>query len=249
MLDGKVVVVTGAASGIGREAAIRMAKAGARLLLADTDVEHGREIESLVRAEGAPATFVQTDISREDDVRRMVEAAIEVYGRLDGAFNNAAIAPAGILLHEMTSDVWQRNVSINLTGTFYCMKHEIRLMLERGGSIVNTSSASGTNAFPLAAEYCATKHGVLGLMRNAALDYGKRNIRVNAILPGAVRTPMLMKAVADDPAVEAYLRSIHPIGRYAEPGEIAEAAIWLLSDKSSFVTGAAIPIDGGYTVH
>jgi 2,5-dichloro-2,5-cyclohexadiene-1,4-diol dehydrogenase 1 len=250
MLRDKVIIVTGASSGIGREAAQLMAQAGAKVLMSDMNGDAGEEAAREIVAGGGTARFVRTDISQEAEVRAMVDAAIESYGRLDGAFNNAAIAQLSIPLHELPTEVWQRNIDVNLTGTFFCMKYQIAAMLETGkGSIVNTSSAAGVNAFPLAPEYCSSKHGVVGLTRNAALDYGNRNIRVNAILPGAVRTPMLMKAMTENLGMEEYLRSIHPLGRYAEPSEIAQAALWLLSDAASFITGAAIPVDGGYTTH
>ena len=250
MLKGKVIIVTGAGSGIGHVAAQLMAKAGAKVLLSDVNVESGTKAEREIIEAGGTAKFIKTDIANENEVRAMIDAATETYGGLDGAFNNAAIAQLSIPLHELPTEIWQRNIDINLTGTFFCMKYEIIAMLQSGGgSIVNTASAAGVVAFPLAPEYCSSKHGVIGLTRNAALDYGGKNIRVNAILPGAVRTPMLMKAITENPGMEDYLRSIHPLGRYAEPSEIAEAALWLLSDAASFITGAAIPVDGGYTTH
>ena len=250
MLKGKVIIVTGAGSGIGHVAAQLMAKAGAKVLLSDVNVESGTKAEREIIEAGGTAKFIKTDIANENEVRAMIDAATETYGGLDGAFNNAAIAQLSIPLHELPTEIWQRNIDINLTGTFFCMKYEIIAMLQSGGgSIVNTASAAGVVGFPLAPEYCSSKHGVIGLTRNAALDYGGKNIRVNAILPGAVRTPMLMKAITENPGMEDYLSSIHPLGRYAEPSEIAEAALWLLSDAASFITGAAIPVDGGYTTH
>ncbi|MGE3599544.1 MAG: SDR family NAD(P)-dependent oxidoreductase [Dehalococcoidia bacterium] len=250
MLEGKAVIVTGAGSGIGRSAAQLMSKAGARVLISDVNEGGLRDTAALVMAAGGTVELFRADISKENEARSMVDAAVSAFGRLDGAFNNAAIAQLSIPLHELPTEVWQRNIDINLTGTFFCMKYEIIAMLRNGGgSIVNTSSAAGVNAFPLAPEYCSSKHGVIGLTRNAALDYGGKSIRVNAVLPGAVRTPMLMKAMTENPGMEEYLRSIHPLGRYGEPEEIAQAALWLLSDAASFITGAAIPVDGGYTTH
>lgn len=250
MLKGKVIIVTGAGSGIGYVAAQLMAKAGAKVLLSDVNVESGTKAEREIIEAGGTAKFIKADIANENEVRAMIDAATETYGGLDGAFNNAAIAQLSIPLHELPTEIWQRNIDINLTGTFFCMKYEIIAMLQSGGgSIVNTASAAGVVAFPLAPEYCSSKHGVVGLTRSAALDYGGKNIRVNAILPGAVRTPMLMKAMTENPGMEDYLRSIHPLGRYAEASEVAEAALWLLSDAASFITGAAIPVDGGYTTH
>lgn len=250
MLQGKSIIVTGAGSGVGRSAALLIARAGGNVLLADVNEEGGRETLEMIVKEGGKAKFVRTDIAVEDDARRMVESAVAAFGRLDGAFNNAAIAQTSVLLHELSAKAWQRNLDINLTGTFFCMKYQITAMLKTGGgSIVITSSAAGVNGFPLAPEYCSSKHGVIGLMRNAAVDYGGKGIRVNAILPGAIRTPMLMKAMTENPGMEEYLKSIHPLGRYSEPDEVAQSALWLLSDMASFVTGAAIPVDGGYTTH
>lgn len=250
MLDGKVIIITGAGSGIGRDAAHMMAAAGARLILADMNADAGKAVEADIAARGGQARFLATDIAREADCKALADAALADHGRLDGAFNNAAIAQLSIPLHDLPADVWQRNIDVTLTGTFFCMKYQIRAMLANGGgAIVNTSSAAGVAAFPLAPEYCSAKHGVVGLTRNAALDYGGKGIRVNAILPGAVRTPMLMKAMGENAGMEAYLKTIHPLGRYAEPNEVAAAAMWLLSDQASFITGAAIPVDGGYTAH
>jgi 2,5-dichloro-2,5-cyclohexadiene-1,4-diol dehydrogenase 1 len=191
---------------------------------------------------------VHTDISKEDDVRNMVHAAINSYGRLDGAFNNAAIPLAGYKLHELPTEAWQRNIAINLTGTFFCMKYEILEMLKTGGgSIVNTSSAAAVAGVATASEYCAGKNGVIGMTRAAAAEYGKERIRINTVLPGGTRTPMILEAFRLNPSYEGVVAGTHPIGRLAEPEEIAEAAAWLLSDAASFVTGASIAVDGGYT--
>ncbi len=250
MFKGKSVIVTGAGSGVGRSAGLLIARAGGSVLLADVNEQGGQETLAMIVKEGGKAKFMRTDIAVEDDARRMVESAVAAYGRIDGAFNNAAIAQTSVLLHELTAEAWRRNLDINLTGTFFCMKYQIAAMLKTGGgSIVITSSAAGVNGFPLAPEYCSSKHGVIGLMRNAAVDYGGKGIRVNAILPGAIRTPMLMKAMTENPGMEEYLKSIHPLGRYSEPDEVAQSALWLLSDAASFVTGAAIAVDGGYTTH
>ena len=178
----------------------------------------------------------------------MVDATLASFGRLDAAFNNAAIPQANRLLAELSTEEWRRCIDIDLTGTFFCLKYEIIAMLKTGGgAIVNTSSTCGVTAFPVAAEYCAAKHGVIGLTRAAALDYGTRGIRVNAIIPAATRTPMLEKLINEKPEMEEHLNKMHPIGRYSQPEEVALAAIWLLSDEASFVTGAALPVDGGFT--
>jgi 2,5-dichloro-2,5-cyclohexadiene-1,4-diol dehydrogenase 1 len=251
MLAGKVVIVTGAAAGIGRTAAARMAAVGAKVVLADINAEAGADNAREIRDAGGEALFVPTDIASEDAVRAMVDAATDRFGRLDGAFNNGAVASRGGRIHEMTLEAWQRTLSVNLTGTFLCMKYEIAAMLESGGgAIVNTSSTAGLCAFPMIPDYCAAKHGVIGLTRNAARDYGERKIRVNALAPGSVRTPMLQSAVLDsDPAAEARIVAGNPLGRISEPFEQADAAIWLLSDTASYVTGAVIPVDGGYSAN
>jgi 2,5-dichloro-2,5-cyclohexadiene-1,4-diol dehydrogenase 1 len=247
-LHNKSIVMTGAGSGMGREAALLAAKAGARITVADIGVEGGEETVRRITAEGGAAQFIRTDISDEAQVEAMVAAAVSAYGRLDGAFNNAAIPQTGHVIHELSSELFRRAMDINVIGTFYCMKHEIIAMLNNGGgSVVNTASTAGVTAFPTAGEYITSKHAVIGLTKSAALDYGTKNIRVNAILPGATLTPMLEGAIASIAGLEQYLIDQQPIGRLAHPAEIATAAVWLLSDHASFVTGASFPVDGGYT--
>lgn len=250
MLEGKVIILTGAATGIGEAAGRRMGELGAKLILADVNVEAGQANERAIRDAGGEALFVKTDVSSESDARAMVEAAIKHYGRLDGAFNNGAIASRGGKIHEMSLEAWQRTQDVNLTGVFLCMKYEITAMLQTGGgSIVNTASTAGIRAFPMIPDYCASKHGVVGISRNAAADYGGQQIRVNVIAPGAVLTPMLKTTVLDlDPGAEKRITRATPLGRISDPMEQAEAAIWLLSDASSYVTGAILPVDGGSTV-
>lgn len=244
----KVVIVTGGGSGVGRSTATIVARRGGCVLIADIDEKNGLETERLLTESGGKARFVRTDIAREQDVQRMVEAALSEFGRIDCGFNNAAIPQANIPAAELTLEQWQKCLDIDLTGTFLCLKYEILAMLETGGgAIVNTSSTCGVTAFPLAAEYCAAKHGVIGLTRAAALDYGPKGIRVNAIIPAATRTPMLTRLIDELPEMEEHLNKMHPIGRYSEPEEVAHAAVWLLSDEASFVIGAAIPVDGGFT--
>jgi 2,5-dichloro-2,5-cyclohexadiene-1,4-diol dehydrogenase 1 len=247
-MTGKSVIVTGGASGMGRAAAIIIAQRGGMLIVADIDDAGGEATVAKIKRSGGTARFIHTDISKEVDVVRMVQAAMQAYNRLDGAFNNAAIPLAGHRLHELPVDAWQRDIDINLTGTFLCVKYEIIEMLKTaGGSIVNTSSAAAVAGVATASEYCASKSGVLGMTRAVAAEYGRDGIRVNAILPGGTRTPMIMEAFRLNPGYESVVAGTHPLGRLAEPEEIAEAAAWLLSDAASFVTGAAIPVDGGYT--
>ncbi|AQV94162.1 oxidoreductase [Cupriavidus necator] len=249
MLDGKVIVVTGAARGIGRAAAYAMAQAGASLALADFDEDGANTTAAQVARLGARCVVVRADVSREEEVAGLVNAAVARFGRLDGAFNNAGIEQRNTPLHLLSEAQWNAVNDVNLKGVFFCLKHEIRAMLETGGgAIVNTSSALGRVAIPNAAEYCASKGGVLGLSKAAAVEYGSQGIRVNAILPGVIRTPMIDSLVSQPqfagllPALEAR----HPIGRLGEPDEIAQAAVWLLSDLASFVNGSEFSVDGGY---
>ena len=248
MLDGKVIILTGASGGIGRASAVAMAKEGARLALVDRDAGGIEALRDQMLSLGFEAEASPADIAQEDAVATMVGGVLTRYGQLDGAFNNAGIEQGNQLLHEMSEATWAKGVAVNLTGVFFCMKHEIRAMLDQGaGAIVNTSSGLGETAVPRAAEYIAAKHGVIGLTRAAAIDYGPHGIRVNAILPGIVRTPMVERAAKDAEfaiMLEA-LTARHPIGRLGFPHEIGAAAAWLLSDQASFVNGVPMPVDGG----
>lgn len=246
-IEGKSIIVTGAANGIGEAAAILFAENGARVTAADIN-DRGAEVVEKIRAAGGTAQFIRTDVAREEDVKAMIAAAMAAYGRIDGAFNNGGVPNVGKKLHEVDFSEWQRCHAINLAGVFLCMKYEIAEMLKTGGgAIVNTASVAGLVNVPLCAEYTASKHGVSGITKAAASDYGHDNIRVNAIAPGAVRTAMFAKSCEDNPNLEEYCAQVHPIGRFGEPIEQAEAAMWLLSDSASFVTGIVMPVDGGYT--
>jgi 2,5-dichloro-2,5-cyclohexadiene-1,4-diol dehydrogenase 1 len=247
-VKGKVIICTGAGSGIGRAAATIAGAGGASVIVADINQEGGDQTVSLIRQQGGVADFIRTDICEEENVRKMVQFALDRNGRLDGAFNNAGLPGSSKLLHEMPSDIWRRCLDVNLTGTFYCMKYEIQAMLQGGGgAICNTSSGAGLMGLPLGSEYSASKFGVVGLTRSAALDYAAKNIRINALAPGGTLTPMLENARKRDPQLEAYLKETHPIGRLGKPSELGEAAIWLLSDAASFVVGTCFAVDGGYT--
>jgi NAD(P)-dependent dehydrogenase (short-subunit alcohol dehydrogenase family) len=247
--DGRVVLVTGAASGIGRASARQFAAEGARVAVADIDLEGAEETAELVRTAGGEAFAVPVDVAESASVVEMVARTVDAYGRLDVAHNNAGIMGAGTNIADMDDDVWQRGIDVMLTGVFSCMKHEIpHLLAAGGGSIVNTSSGAGLIGFPGQANYVAAKHGVIGLTRAAALEYIGQGIRINAICPGTARSRMVDEWMQGSAEAEAEVAALHPIGRIAEPEEIARAAVWLASDAASFVVGVALPVDGGYTV-
>lgn len=243
------IIVTGGASGIG-EAAVRLfAEHGALLTVADVSVEKGRALVDELVAQGKKAQFVRTDISSEADVIAMVKAAEDSYGRLDGAFNNAGVPNSGLLLADISLEQFNRVFAINVTGTFLCMKHEIPALMRVGkGAIVNTASVGSLVYIPKAGEYTASKHAVSGLTKAAAAEYGESNIRVNAIAPSTTRTPMYLDYVARNPDYEKTVAAAHALRRGSEPIEQAEAAMWLLSDAASYVTGVTVPVDGGYSM-
>jgi len=245
----KSIIVTGASSGIGAAAAKLFAEAGARLTLADLNVEAGEALVRELRNAGASVQFVRTDIAKEVDAQAMVSVAVQSYGRLDGAFNNVGVGYAAKLLHQLDAADWQRAIDINLTGTFFCLKHEIAAMLETGGgAIVNTGSGASVAALETAAEYVSSKHGLLGLTRAAALDYAMHGIRVNAILAGPTATPLADHILEIAPMADHAVQKPSLFDRLGKPVEIAAAALWLLSDAASFVTGTGLPVDGGYLV-
>lgn len=246
LLEGKAIVVTGGASGIGRAACLAFAREGARVLLSDVDVAGGEETAAAVRAVGVEARFLRTDVTDEAQVEALVSAALTAFGRLDCAFNNAGITGAVGPLHEIECEAFERTLRTNLVSIFLCMKHEIRAMLKQGGgAIVNTASGAGVVATPTLSAYCSSKHGVLGLTKTAALENARTGIRVNAICPGSVDTPMLQRYMGKNPGIEKLIRAGQPGGRLGRPEEIAEAAVWLCSDRASFVSGASIFVDGG----
>jgi NAD(P)-dependent dehydrogenase (short-subunit alcohol dehydrogenase family) len=247
--EGKVAIVTGAANGIGEATAAAFASRGASVLLADIDVERGEAAAARIVAEGGTASFIETDVSVSSDVRAMVAAAVDRYGRLDYAHNNAGIVGGGATVVDMPEETWDRGIAVMLTGVFLCLKHEIPVILAQGGgAIVNTSSGAGIIGFPTMANYVAAKHGVIGLTKTAALEYATSGIRINAVCPGTARSKMVEGWIGGDPAQEAEVAALHPIGRIAEAEEIAAAVLWLCSDAASFMIGAALVVDGGYTI-
>jgi NAD(P)-dependent dehydrogenase (short-subunit alcohol dehydrogenase family) len=243
----KSVIVTGAGSGIGRAAALAFAAEGANVTVADIDDQHGRATVAQLRELGAQAEFVRVDVSHAADCAAMVEHAVNRYGRLDVAFNNAGINIGVAPIADVEDAQWERIVAINLTGVFLCMKHEIPAMKRSGGgTIVNTASVGGVIGTAGVTAYCATKHGVVGLTKSAALDHIKDGIRINAVCPGGTYTAMLAEWFKD-PEVEQTAKAATPIGRMADPAEIARAVLFLASEESSFMVGHALVVDGGLT--
>ena len=246
-LEGKVVLVTGAGSGIGRESALAFAAAGGRVIVSDVVVDGGEETVAQIKAAGGEATFVRADVSQRADVEALVRQTVESYGRLDCAHNNAGIEGDMAPTCDCTEANWDRTIAVNLKGVWLCMKYEIPQMLEQGGGvIVNTSSVAGLVGFLNLPAYVATKHGVAGLTRTAALEYADQGIRVNAVCPGVINTPMIDRIVAGDAEAEAQFTALEPVGRMGSPAEVAQAVVWLCSDGASFVTGIAMPVDGGF---
>jgi NAD(P)-dependent dehydrogenase (short-subunit alcohol dehydrogenase family) len=242
-LKDKVGIVTGGGSGIGKGTALAMARAGAALVIGNRDAARGEEVVGLIQQAGGRAVFHKTDVRRPADVRGLVERVVTEFGRLDLAFNNAGVDGEQVPLHQQDIEKASFLFDVNIKGVFYCMKFEIEQMLKTGGgSIVNTSSIFGLNGYPGWSLYVATKHAVTGMTKAAALDYAKQNIRVNAVGPGPVETPLLAKGTGGDP--HSYAAFV-PMGRIGQPDEIADAVVWLLSDEARYVTGHTLPVDGG----
>jgi NAD(P)-dependent dehydrogenase (short-subunit alcohol dehydrogenase family) len=248
LLEGGVAIITGAGGGIGRAAARVFAREGARLVLADISVADGEETAHQVIQAGGHVIFVQADVANAEHVQRLVATAVEKFGKLTAAFNNAGIEGHLAPTAEYDEAEWDRVIRVNLKGVWNCMRFEIPEMLKLGkGAIVNNASALGkVGAWSMPA-YVASKHGVIGLTRAAALDYAAQGVRVNALMPGVVETPMMMSRMfGDNPQLLDILKQAHPMGRFAQPNEPAEAAAWLCSDRASFVTGEAMACDGGF---
>lgn len=245
ILEEKVVIITGGSFGIGKATAIEFAKRGAKVVIADW-IEDYSTLEQIEEG-GGTAIFVKCDVSNTSDVAGMVSHTVKTFGRLDYAVNNAGIEGLTALTHECTEANWDKTISINLKGIWLCMKHELPLMLQQGhGAIVNIASVAGLIGFPGLPAYVASKHGIIGLTKTAALENAKLGIRINAVCPGVIKTPMIDRTTGKDKAVEKKYEDMEPMGRMGRPEEVAEAILWLCSDAASFVTGHAMTVDGGW---
>lgn len=251
-LAGKVVLVTGGGTGIGRATAIKVAAEGAKVAIGNRNEAAGEETVSLIRQAGGEAIFQRTDVTREADVKALLETTVETFGGLHGAFNNAGIEGATAMLTEHPEDDFDKIMQVNVKGVWYALKHQIPYMIENGGgSIVNNASIAGLIGFPTHGAYVASKHAVLGLTKTAALEYGAQGVRTNAVSPAAIETPMFERFAGSSDEERAQMKeqmtAMHPIGRLGQPEEIAGAVSWLLSDDASFMLGQSVTVDGGFT--
>jgi NAD(P)-dependent dehydrogenase (short-subunit alcohol dehydrogenase family) len=245
--ENKVVIVTGASSGIGRATALAFGQEGAKVIVSDVNEDEGQKTVDMIKNINGEASFIRCDVSKENEVKELVEKTIEKYGSLDCAYNNAGIEGSACSTVECSTENWDRTININLKGIWLCMKYEIPAMLKFGkGCIVNCSSIAGLVGFETIPAYVASKHGVIGLTETAALEFAKKNIRVNAVCPGAIHTPMLDRFTHGE---EQMMADQDPMGRVGRPEEVADSVLWLCSDKSSYVTGQAIAVDGGWVAH
>jgi len=249
--DGEVIVIPGATSGLGKNAALRFADAGARVVFGGRRESEGAEVADMIASSGGTARFVVCDVTRSADVARLIETATAEFGELNMAYNVAGVPGDAFSKFADYDDAeWQQTIDINLTGMFYCMKHEIAAMLkDGGGAIVNMSSVAGLGPTPGGAAYVASKHAIVGLTKTAALDYAEDNIRVNAIAPGVVKTEMMEWGITQTPDLEAQMLAHQPIGRLGTMDEVTNAAMWLCSDAASFVTGSTLSVDGAYLLN
>ena len=246
--DGKVALVTGAAAGIGEATARAFAEAGASVMLSDINQDAGEKVAAAINEAGGRASFVRCDVRKSGDVKALVEQTIERFGRMDFAFNNAGVELERSKLADGDEDLFDSIMDVNVKGVWQCMRHQIPRMVEAGGgAIVNTASVAGLGAAPSMSIYSASKHAVVGLTKSAAVEYGRRGLRINAICPAIIDTEMFRRAVADDPRNEELQKTMHPIGRIGQPDEVAAAVLYLCSEGAGFTTGIALPLDGGYT--
>ena len=246
-LQDKVAIVTGGTSGIGRDTSVLFAKAGAKVVVAGRRDTEGQETLAMIRAAGGDGLFVKTDVAQASQVQALIQKTVEQYGRLDVAFNNAGIEGAWTPISEQSEEDWDRTIDINLKGTWLCLKYEMQQMLKQGGggAIVNMSSVAGFIGSAGAATYCASKHGVIGLTKSAAMETATRGIRINAVCPAVIETPMGDRLFGS-PEMKPFALSLHAMGRFGKPMEVAEAVLWMCSDKASFMTGQTLAIDGGF---
>jgi NAD(P)-dependent dehydrogenase (short-subunit alcohol dehydrogenase family) len=246
-LAGKVVLITGGGSGIGRCTALTFARSGARVIIADISVVGGEETVALIQAVGGEAAFVPVDVTRSESVIAMVQASVERFGRIDCVFNNAGIEMESAPTADCDEAVFDRIMAVNVRGVFLVMKHVILQMLTQGGgTIVNTCSVAGLRSAAWMPAYAASKHAVAGLTKTAAVEYARKGIRINGVCPGVIRTPMYDAAIALNPKRAASTTAMHPIGRLGEAEEVAQAVVWLSSPASAFVVGALLQVDGGF---
>ncbi len=244
---GKVAYVSGGASGIGRATAIAFAREGASVVIADVQEKGAQETARMIEELGGRALALKCDVSRVEDVKNALDKTIETFGRLDSAFNNAGIEEKMGTTADLGMEDWDRIIAVNLRGVFLAMKYQIPLMLKQGGgAIVNTSSVAGIIGFQGIPAYTASKHGIVGLTKTAALDYATKNIRINAVCPGVIETPMVERFIGGTPEGRKQMIALEPVGRMGKPEEVAAAVVWLCSDAASFVTGHAMPVDGGF---
>ena len=244
----KVVLITGAGNGIGRATAIAFGQQGASVVVADMSRSAGEETTALITQAGGIATFILCDVTKDQDVQSMVDGTIETYGKLDIAFNNAGIEIEHSKLADGDEATYDKIMDVNVKGVWRCMKYQIPALLKQSTSaIVNTASIAGLGAAPKMSIYSASKHAVIGLTKSAAVEYGRKGLRVNAICPAAIDTEMVRRAIENDPQKEQFINNLHPVGRIGQPEEVAAAVLYLCSDLAAFTTGVALPIDGGAT--